>query len=34
MGRVLAPGWVNLNLPVETDVDGARSYEGMKKNAT
>ena len=31
MGRIVAPGWTQLNLPVETDTDVSRTYEGMKK---
>ena len=31
MGRVVEPGWVQLNLPVETLVDDSNSYSGMKK---
>jgi rhodanese-related sulfurtransferase len=31
MGRVVEPGWVHLNLPVETVVDDSNSYSGMKK---
>jgi rhodanese-related sulfurtransferase len=31
MGRTVAPGWSQLSLPIETEVDSTRSYEGMKK---
>jgi rhodanese-related sulfurtransferase len=33
MGRIVAPGWVQMNLPVETHVDDTNSYMAMKKNA-
>lgn len=31
MGRIVAPGWVQSNLPVETRVDDTNSYLGMRK---
>jgi rhodanese-related sulfurtransferase len=31
MGRVIAQGWVQMNLPVETRVDETNSYAAMKK---
>src|SRR5688572_11257790 len=31
MGRIVMPGWSQSNLPVEIEVDTARTYEGIKK---
>jgi len=31
MGRVVAPGWTQLGLPVETDVTSDRSYASLKQ---
>jgi len=34
MGRVVAPGWTQLNLPVETELKEERTYSGLRKNTS